>query len=192
MPDVLRIGVLGSLCNPPHAGHAALARNAASQLGLDYVLLIPTGLPAHREEPVVSAAMRLQLAQAAACDEPILVASSIEVERPGPSYMADTLEQLADTAGELVLLLGADQFAALDRWHDPERIRRLARVAVAPRPGVPIAAGLVEIIEMDPMEVTSSDIRRRIALGEPVTGLVSPAVEALIQYEGLYRSGGDG
>ncbi len=192
MPDVLRIGVLGSLCNPPHVGHAALARNAALQLGLDHVLLVPTGLPAHREEPVVAAAMRLQLAEAAARDEPILVASSIEVERPGPSYMADTLEQLADDATELVLLLGADQFAALDRWHDPERIRRLARVAVAPRPGVSIAAGPVEIIEMDPLVVTSSDIRRRIALGEPVTGLVSPAVEALIQHEGLYRSGGDG
>ncbi len=192
MPDVLRIGVLGSLCNPPHVGHAALARNAASQLGLDHVLLVPTGLPAHREEPVVAAATRLQLAQAAAQDEPILVASSIEVERPGPSYMADTLEQLTDNASELVLLLGADQFAALDRWHDPERIRRLARVAVAPRPGVSIAAGSVEIIEMDPLVVTSSDIRRRIALGEPVTGLVSPAVEALIQHEGLYRSGGDG
>ncbi len=192
MPDVLRIGVLGSLCNPPHVGHAALARNAASQLGLDHVLLVPTGLPAHREEPVVAAATRLQLAQAAAQDEPILVASSIEVERPGPSYMADTLEQLTDNASELVLLLGADQFAALDRWHDPERIRRLARVAVAPRPGVSIAAGPVEIIEMDPLVVTSSDIRRRIALGEPVTGLVSPAVEALIQHEGLYRSGGDG
>ncbi len=191
MPDVLRIGVLGSLCNPPHAGHAALARNAASQLALDYVLLVPTGLPAHRDEPVVSAAMRLQLAEAAARDEPILVASSIEVERPGPSYMADTLEQLADNATELVLLLGADQFATLDRWHDPERIRRLARVAVAPRPGVSIAAGPAEIIEMDPLAVTSSDIRRRIALGEPVTGLVSPAVEALIQHEGLYRSGGD-
>ncbi len=192
MPDVLRIGVLGSLCNPPHVGHAALARNAAAQLALDHVLLIPTGLPAHREEPVVAAAMRLQLAEAAARDEPILVASSIEVERPGPSYMADTLEQLADDATELVLLLGADQFAALDRWHDPERIRRLARVAVAPRPGVSIAAGPVEIIEMEPLVVTSSDIRRRIALGEPVTGLVSPAVEALIQHEGLYRSGGDG
>ncbi len=192
MPDVLRIGVLGSLCNPPHVGHAALARNAASQLGLDHVLLVPTGLPAHREEPVVAAAMRLQLAEAAARDEPILVASSIEVERPGPSYMADTLEQLADDATELVLLLGADQFATLDRWHDPERIWRLARVAVAPRPGVSIAAGPVEIIEMDPLVVTSSDIRRRIALGEPVTGLVSPAVEALIQHEGLYRSGGDG
>ncbi len=192
MPDVLRIGVLGSLCNPPHVGHAALARNAASQLGLDHVLLIPTGLPAHREEPVVTAAMRLQLAEAAARDEPILVASSIEVERPGPSYMADTLEQLADDATELVLLLGADQFATLDRWHDPERIWRLARVAVAPRPGVPIAAGPVELIEMEPLAVASSDIRRRIALGEPITGLVSPAVEALIQHEGLYRSGGDG
>ena len=130
-----RVGVLGSICNPPHLGHATLARCAAEQLGLERVLLIPTGSPAHRDEPGVSPQVRLQLAEAAAHDEPVLEASAIEVERPGPSYMADTLELLLQQrpATEFVLLLGADQHATLDSWHEPDRIRRAARIAVAPR-----------------------------------------------------------
>ncbi|MGI9187229.1 MAG: nicotinate-nicotinamide nucleotide adenylyltransferase, partial [Gaiellales bacterium] len=125
-----RIGVLGSICNPPHLGHAALARTAAAQLGLERVLLIPTGTPAHRDEPTVDARTRLRLAAAAAADEPVLEASAIEVDRPGPSFMADTLALLALQVGaaELVLLLGADQYAALDSWHDPAGIRRQASI----------------------------------------------------------------
>lgn len=186
--------MLGSLCNPPHLGHAALARVAAEQLDLECVLLVPTGVPAHREPPAVSAGMRLRLAQAAAADEPVLLASSIEVDRAGPSYMADTLEQLARAAGdaELVLLLGADQYATLDDWHDPERIRSLAMIAVAPRPGVEIAAGSATLIAMPEMDIASSEIRRRIAAGESIHGLVSPSVAALVAAEGLYQSGGAG
>jgi nicotinate-nucleotide adenylyltransferase len=194
VPSLSRIGVLGSLCNPPHLGHAALARVAAEQLDLESVLLVPTGVPAHREPPLVSAGMRLRLALAAAADEPVLLASSVEVDRAGPSYMADTLEQLARAAGdaELVLLLGADQYATLDEWHDPERLRSRATIAVAPRPGVEIAAGSATLIAMPEMDIASSVIRRRIASGESIDGLVSPSVAALIAAEGLYQSGGAG
>jgi len=194
VPSSSRIGVLGSLCNPPHLGHAALARIAAEQLDLECVLLVPTGVPAHREPPAVSAGMRLRLAQAAAADEPVLLASSVEVERSGPSYMADTLEQLARAAGdaELFLLLGADQYATLDEWHDPERVRSLATISVAPRPGIEIAADSATLIAMPEMDVASSEIRRRIGAGESIDGMVSPSVAALIAAEGLYQSGGAG
>ena len=106
-------------------------------VNLDLVLLVPTGVPAHRPEPVVPAATRLALAQAAADAEPVLVCSSVEVDRQGPSYMADTLEVLlkGDPGASLVLLLGADQYASLDQWHDPGRIRHLAAIAVAPLAG---------------------------------------------------------
>lgn len=186
-----RIGVLGSLCNPPHLGHAALARCAAEQLGLERVLLIPTGTPAHREEPSVAAGIRLRLAAAAAADEPVLEASAIEVDRPGPSFMVDTLALLALQVGatELVLLLGADQYAALDTWHDPAGIRRLAAIAVAPRAGsdLDVDPG-VETIAMDVVDVSSTDIRRRVAAGAPIDGLVAPRVGALIAELGLYRA----
>jgi nicotinate-nucleotide adenylyltransferase len=184
-----RIGVLGSICNPPHRGHAALARCAAEQLGLDRVLLIPTGTPAHREEPAVDARTRLRLAEAAAADEPVLEASSIEVDRPGPSFMVETLGLLTLAVGgaELVLLLGADQYASLDTWHDPAGIRQLAALAVAPRSGtvLDLEPG-AEAIAMDVVDISSTEIRRRVAAGEPIDGLVTPEVGALIAELGLY------
>ncbi|MEY4226408.1 MAG: hypothetical protein RL190_1165 [Actinomycetota bacterium] len=184
MPD--RIGVLGSLCNPPHVGHAALARTAAAQLGLDRVLLVPAGTPAHRPAPAESAAVRLRLAEAAARDEPVLEASRVEVDRPGPSYMADTLAELAPL-GELVLLLGSDQYAALDSWHEPALVRARCRIAVAERPGAPLAPGDHAVVAMEPVAVSSSEVRRRVAAGVPIDGLVTPSVLALIAAEGLYR-----
>jgi nicotinic acid mononucleotide adenylyltransferase len=111
--------------------------------------------------------------------------SAIEVERSGPSYMADTLELLAPL-GELVLLLGSDQYAALDAWHDPARVRRLARIAVAERPGGPAVTGGCERIAMVPVDVASSGIRRRVHAGEPIDTLVTPSVGDLIAREGLY------
>lgn len=184
MPE--RIGVLGSLCNPPHVGHAAIARAAARQLGLARVLLVPTGLPAHRTPPAEGPDLRLRLAEAAARDEPVLEASRVEVDRPGPSYMADTLLALAPR-GELVLLLGSDQYAALETWHEPALVRARCRIAVAERPGAPLAAGDHETITMDPVDVSSSEVRRRVAAGEPIDALVTPSVLAVIAAEGLYR-----
>lgn len=184
MPE--RIGVLGSLCNPPHVGHALLARTAAAQLALDRVLLIPTGTPPHRAAPGVAAATRLRMAEAAAAAEPVLEASSIEVDRPGPSYMADTLAFLAAPDRELVLLLGSDQFATLDSWHAPDRVRGAARIAVAPRDGVAPGADADAVIAMAPIDVSSSAIRARVAAGLPITGMVVPAVERIIADDGLY------
>ena len=88
---------------------------------------------------------------------------------------------------DLVLLLGADQAATLDHWHEPERVRALAMIAVAPRPGAgPIDDAAVLAIALPLLEVSSSDIRGRVARGDSIDGLVTPAVEALIVAAGLY------
>ena len=129
------VGVLGSLCNPPHLGHLLLASEAAWQLGLDKVLLVPTGIPPHRDPPRESPELRTRLAAALVTCDPVLELCRIEADKQEPAYTADTLEELAASGvGELVLLLGADQLAALHTWHDPERVRAAARIAVAPRP----------------------------------------------------------
>jgi nicotinate-nucleotide adenylyltransferase len=194
VPERRRIGVLGSLCNPPHRGHVALAEAGVAAGHLDAVLLVPTGRPAHRAEPAESAATRLALARAAAADAPVLEVSTVEIDRPGPSYMADTLDQLAaaEPGAALVLLLGADQYAALDRWHAPERIRARAEIAVAPRPGAEVALDGCLAIPMAPLDVSSSLVRARVAAGEPIDALVTPAVAGLIGELGLYRSGDGG
>jgi nicotinate-nucleotide adenylyltransferase len=133
--DTPRVGVLGSLCNPVHLGHLLLCQEATWQLGLSRVVLVPTGMPPHRPAPEEPPAMRLRLAQAAAIGNPALTVSRVEIERPGPSYMVDTLRELAQRypGNGLVLLLGSDQFAALSTWHQPELVPRLARIAPASR-----------------------------------------------------------
>lgn len=183
--------MLGSLCNPPHLGHLVLAQEAAWQLGLDGVLLVPTGTPAHRPSPPESPAVRLRLAEAAASVDPLVTASALETERTGPSFMADTLEEIARShEADLVLLLGADQYSTLDSWHDPARVRSAARIAVAPRPGGPeiTADGGCTTMKMPTIGISSSAIRRRVAAGEPIRHLVPDAVRHVIEAEGLYRS----
>jgi nicotinate-nucleotide adenylyltransferase len=187
-----RVGVLGSLCNPVHLGHLLLCQEATWQLGLSRVVLVPTGIPPHRPAPEEPAAMRLRLAQAAAIGNPALTVSRIEIERPGPSYMVDTLRELAQRypGNGLVLLLGSDQFAALSTWHRPELVPRLARIAVARRPGVSpdvLADADVERIEMPQVDISSSMIRGRVAAGRPIRHLVPDPVRELIEAEGLYR-----
>jgi nicotinate-nucleotide adenylyltransferase len=92
---VPRIGVFGGLFNPPHIGHLSLCQEAAWQLGLERVVLVPTGRPAHRSAPQESPEMRLRLAQAAALGNPMFTVSRLEVDRLGPSYTVDTLRDLS-------------------------------------------------------------------------------------------------
>jgi nicotinate-nucleotide adenylyltransferase len=191
--DAPRLGVLGSLCNPVHLGHLLLCQEATWQLGLARTVLVPTGIPSHRPAPPEPAALRLRLAQAAALGNPALSVSRTEIDRPGPSYMADTLSELAGLfpGTALVLLLGSDQYAALSTWHAPEQVARLATIAVARRPGVshdlPLADPAIERIEMPQVDVSSSMIRERVAAGRPIRHLVPDAVRELIEAEGIYR-----
>ena len=191
--ETSRVGVLGSLCNPVHLGHLLLCQEATWQLGLSRVVLVPTGTPPHRPAPEESPAVRLRLAQAAAIGNPALTVSRVEIERPGPSYMVDTLRELAQRypGNVLVLLLGSDQFAALSTWHEPELVPKLARIGVARRPGVSpdvLADADVDRIEMPQVDISSSMIRERVAAGRPIRHLVPDPVRELIEAEGLYRS----
>ncbi len=187
-----RVGVFGSLFDPPHIGHLILCAEAADQLRLDRVLLVPTGTPPHRGPAVEPAAVRLRLAAAAAGTDPHVFVSRTEVDREGPSYMVDTLRELARQypGRELVLLLGADQLARLGSWHDAPTIPRLARVAVAPRPGVTLHGldgARVERIDMPHVDLSSTAVRERLAAGRSIRHLVPEPVRELIEREGLYR-----
>jgi nicotinate-nucleotide adenylyltransferase len=137
--------------------------------------------------------VRLRLAQAAAIGNPALTVSRVEIERPGPSYMVDTLRELQRRhAGHgLVLLLGADQLAALDKWYQPQQLPELARIAVARRPGVEVRGldhAAVDVINMPQIGVSSSLVRERVRRGQPIRHLVPEPVRALVESEGLYRA----
>ncbi|HZO06466.1 MAG TPA: nicotinate-nucleotide adenylyltransferase, partial [Solirubrobacterales bacterium] len=130
------IGVLGSAFNPPHLGHLALAQVALWQLGLDEVILVPTGTAPHKriaDDP--GREERMAMTRLAAADDSRFSVSALEVEREGPSYTYETLGLLAEERPEteLVFVMGADAAVGLESWREPERVVGLARLAVARR-----------------------------------------------------------
>jgi nicotinate-nucleotide adenylyltransferase len=201
-----RIGMLGGTFDPIHAGHLALARVALDQLGLDQVLFVPAGQPPHkRGRPITPAEDRLAMVELAIAAEPPFAVSRIEIDRPGPSYTADTAEALVngpetdDRPIELTVILSAESFADLPSWHDPGRLLRLARIAVAPRTGHPAPtpawlaqrlpgfADRVVVLEGPHLDISASDIRARVAAGRSIDQLVPPPVAAYIEAHHLYR-----
>jgi nicotinate-nucleotide adenylyltransferase len=198
-----RTGILGGAFNPPHLGHLVCAQEALVRLGLERVLLVPTGRPPHRTiEDDPGAEARLAMAELAVGEDERLAVSRVELDRPGPSYTADTLEELRGLpAGDgLVLVLGADQAASLREWHRPERVLELAELAVVARRGwdrETVSARLAGLpgtdrtrfVDMPLIDVSSTDLRRRVAAGLPIRYLVPDTVARFVAERGLYRAG---
>lgn len=198
-----RIGILGGTFDPPHIGHLWLASLAADSLGLDRVLLMPAARPPHKGGRAISnAADRILMTRLAIADNLLLEVSLIEMERPGPSYTVDSLEALQAHYGpatRLVLVMAADSLAQIDSWREPDRLLELAEWAVGPRPGSTLpdraalrgrfgkAADRIHLLEGPALEVSGTEIRRRVAAGRVIRYLVPAAVEELIRARGLYR-----
>jgi len=178
-----------------------LAQEAASQLGLDRVVLMPTGEAPHKRiEPEPGREVRLELARLAARDDPMLEVSDYEVMAAGPSYTARTLEWLrAERPGdEFFFLMGADVAAHIESWHEPRRVVELAGLAIAGRPGAVLdeaeaalerlgALDRTEVVRMPEIGVSSTGVRRRVAEGWPIRYLVPEPVREMIAATGLYR-----
>jgi nicotinate-nucleotide adenylyltransferase len=197
----MRIGILGGTFNPPHLGHLICAQEAYLQLGLDQVMLIPARTPPHKpveDEP--GAQHRLELCRSAIGDDGRFAVSDIETLREGPSYTVDTLEELSsrDPNHELFLILGGDIAAGLPRWHQPQRVLSLATVAVAKRRGTPRSAvddalesipggERAQFFRMPRIAISSTMIRRRARLDQPIRYLVPDRVSDYISEHQLYR-----
>ena len=178
------IGFFGGQFDPPHNGHLEVVRAARRQLGLDRVLIVPDRNPTHREPSVQPEDVRLRLAVAAFGDQP-----DVEVLPPDtgdqPEYTANVLAGLAGV-GRLHLIIGADQYAGFERWHEPDRIRALARIAVAPRPGFPVTDPRVSVLDMPPLDLSSTALREALARGEDASDRIPAGAWAIIRAEGLY------
>jgi len=198
----MRVGILGGTFNPPHLAHLVCAQEAHAQLGLDRVLLMPAGEPPHKTvapgDP--SPAQRCALCEAAVAGDERFAVSRIELERPGRSYTVDTLRLLHERApdDELVFIVGGDMAASFPAWHAPEEILQLATLAVAERRGAVRAAieqalaplegaDRVTYFDMPRIDVSSSELRERVAAGRPIRYLVPDAVAEAIAAEGLYH-----
>jgi nicotinate-nucleotide adenylyltransferase len=196
----LRVGILGGVFNPPHLGHLVCAQEALVQLELEKVVFMPVGQAPHRElEDDPGAEARLEMVELAAGDDARFAISRAELDRPGPSYTADTLRELREkaTGDELFLILGGDQAAALPSWHEPETVLSLATVAVVERSnwsrhaiGIKIGrlrgAERIRYLDMPIIQISSSAIRRRVSEGKPIRYLVPDKVANYIGANGLY------
>lgn len=194
----LRLGVFGGTFDPPHIGHVAVAREVAERLGLERLLWMPAGVPPHKpDQPVTPAPLRLEMTRAAAAGEPLFEVSDLEIRRAGPSYTVDTLRELrrAHPPAEIFLILGADQLRTFaDGWREPETILRLATLALIDRGGEDAAEVSPDVPGMEHsvhvpvrrVDVSSTEVRARVAAGGDISELVPPGVLAVIEREGLY------
>ena len=172
-------GILGGAFDPPHIGHVALADAAERELELERIVVVVVADPGHKRVHA-PAETRLELARAA------FPGREVELD-----HHARTVDMLRDGRwDDPLLLVGADEYLDFATWQDPDEVLLRARLGVATRPGYALPAerrDRVLFFELEPLPVSSREIRRRIARGEPIDGLVPPAVAKTIARLGLYR-----
>jgi nicotinate-nucleotide adenylyltransferase len=200
------IGIMGGTFDPIHVGHLAVAEEARESLGLERILFVVAGQPPHKDPAEVGPVDdRLAMVSLAIGGNAAFELSRLEIDRPGPSYSADTvaeldrLERAAGRTPDLTLILSAETFADLPSWHDPGRLLALARVAVVPREGYPapdpgwIARTFsgqedrVDFLEGPRLGLSSTALRARVATGRSIRYLVPDAVAGYIAEHRLYR-----
>jgi nicotinate-nucleotide adenylyltransferase len=196
----MRIGVFGGTFDPPHRGHLALAESALNDLHLDEILFVPAHRnPLKQHSTTTLPAQRLEMTRRLATVNPKFAVSDLELSKGGVSYAVDTLSDLTYVKpGEYWFLLGADAARSIADWKQPQRLVRLARLAVALRPPYsesqvlasipPEFHSAIDFITMPPSTLSSSDIRSMVSLGRSITPLVTPEVERFIRENGLYKS----
>jgi len=190
-----RVGLFGGSFDPVHNAHVALATLALDELRLDEVRWIPVGRPSQKTRTLSDAADREAMVRLAIADEPRFVLDRIELKRRGISYTLDTVRELAaaEPGNEWVLILGQDQYATLHTWRDWRELVSRVTLAIANRPDVAavpnpqIARVPHEMVSLPMMDISSTEVRRRVAAGESIANLVPPAVASYIERRQLYR-----
>lgn len=195
-----RIGVFGGTFDPIHVGHLVAAVNAKAALALDRVVLVVANVPWQKAgaRAVTPAEDRLAVVAAAVGDVPGLEAGRQEIDRGGDSYTADTLAELAAAHpdAELYVVVGWDVAGELATWERIEEVQRLATLVIVNRPGAGRPEGLggegwrVEEVAVPNIEISSTDLRARVAEGRPLDYLVPEAAVRVIRARGLYAGGG--
>ncbi len=194
MPE--RLGVFGGTFDPIHIGHLIIAQEACERLALDRVLFVPARVsPLKQDGTMFTPEQRLEMTRAAVEPDPRFVCSTLDIERPGPSYTVDTLRLLHDQfqgKATLHFVLGADSLLAFAHWYRPNEIIRLARLAVISRPGytvdvndldriLPGLAAVTDLVEGVQIGFSSTELRQRLARGASARYFVPEAVWALLQ-----------
>lgn len=192
--DKIRVGFFGGSFNPVHNGHIALARHLLGELRLDEVwFVVSPQNPLKPPGSLLGDAARLAMVEAALEGEARLCPCGVELGLPRPSYTWNTLCHLAQVCPRcgFTLLIGGDNWAAFDRWRNHADILARYPIAIYPRRGAAIPAGQlppgVTVVDTPLIDISSTDVRRRVAAGLPIDGLVPPAVASMISRNGWYR-----
>lgn len=199
--DARRLGIFGGTFDPIHIGHLIVATELQHALRLDRILFVPSGRPPHKAGQIISPdADRLAMLRLAIADNPAFDVSTLDLERPGPSYTADLLALLRDQHPDqqLVFLMGEDSLRDLPTWRQPERIATLAEIGVAARPDIetdveaiyrriPAARGRITVVPTTLIAISSSELRRRSRAREPIRYQLPTSVEFYIMSNALYR-----
>lgn len=198
----MKLGVYGGTFNPVHCGHVRLARRYMEAAALDRLLVVPARIPPHKEAPdLIAGEDRMEMCRLAFAGLSGYEVSDLELKRPDKSYTVDTLEQLrALYPGDgLCLLMGSDMFLTITQWRNWRRIFQLAALCVGARESdqygqlerernrLEKLGARCEIVRLEPMVISSTEIRERVRGGLPVEGLVPAAVHKYIVDHGLYR-----
>jgi nicotinate-nucleotide adenylyltransferase len=188
-----RFGVFGGTFDPVHVGHLVAALEAREQLALDRTILSVAGDPWQKRGTVVAPAVaRLEMVRAAIAGVDGLEVSAVEVEREGPTYAIDTVEELSTPDRELFLIIGADAAARLDTWHRVDDLRALCTVAVVTRAGdgadLPDSVRDWRCVEvsMPRLDISSTALRERVARGAAIDFFVPPGAVRVIRDRRLY------
>jgi nicotinate-nucleotide adenylyltransferase len=191
----MRVGLFGGSFDPVHNAHVALATLALAQLQLDEVRWIPVGQPWQKTRKLSPAADREAMVRLAIAGEPRFLLDRIELRRRGVTFTLDTVRELAaaEPGNQWVLILGQDQYASLHTWRDWRELLTRVTLAIANRPDVEaapnpqIAKVSHQMVSLPMMDISSTEIRRRVAAGESIANLVPPAVASYIERRQLYR-----
>ncbi|MFH1755689.1 MAG: nicotinate-nucleotide adenylyltransferase [Candidatus Latescibacterota bacterium] len=188
-----RVGILGGTFDPPHIAHLVMAEEALAKVPLDKILFMPATHPPHKSTEVVTPyPVRLQMVELSLQGHDHLELSTMEEFRDGPSYTIDLLRHYQrEHDDEIYLIIGADSLSDFTSWKDPEKILQLATLVVFPRSGYPSMHSLpgeasIVLLDAPPVDVSSSEIRRRLAAGEPVEHLLPGSVRDYIRDNDLY------
>jgi len=205
-PSKIRIGIMGGSFDPLHIGHLIVAQDAVEYLGLSEVVFIPAAIPPHKQHlQRIDSEHRLKMLRLAVESNPKFSVSDVEVQRGGVSYTIDTLKTLHKVYPDaaLLLIVGSDTLVDLHTWHKVEEILELCEVATFLRPGEDSLEAIAEkiplpekqkqpllqnVIDAHRIEISSSEIRRRLTEGLDIRYLVPPEVETYINEHSLYQS----
>ena len=199
---MIRVGIYGGTFSPPHVGHLRAAQAFMEQMWLDYLYVIPTAQPPHKEmECAVDPQHRLEMCRLAFSGMDGVCVSDMEIKRGGRSYTVDTLRELAGEDKRLFFLCGTDMVLTLDQWREPAEIFRLCYPVYIRRENDEETTAriikkiaeynekygkVVRRIVTEPLELCSGDVRARLMAGQSISELVPPAVEKYIRDNHLY------